>query len=90
MKDDVESFNSIYQELALLIGLENCLKFYQSYKGLTITFPTRLINSDSIKKEIEERFRLKGEISKKEVQRLAIRHELSERQIRRYIKEINQ
>lgn len=45
-------FNPIYEEIAEEFGYEVALKIYQLYKGMQITFPTRLFNPEYVKQQI--------------------------------------
>lgn len=80
--------NGVYKQLAQIIGLEDCLLIYKNYKGLTITFPTKLIDSEYVKRIVEAHLMTGQELTGKEIQGLASTYDYSERQIRRYIKEI--
>ena len=47
-----ELLNEFYQELADLIGLENAYKLYDTYQGLSYTFPMRLYDPKKVAQKI--------------------------------------
>ena len=49
---DTESLNEVYGDMAEIIGLENVYELYRNYKGLQITFPTRLLKRDYVKQQV--------------------------------------
>ena len=89
MKDtqDINGLNGIYKAIAQLTSIDDCLLLYQNFKGLTVTFPTKLLDSDYVKDYLRQAL-LQGEtFPKEEIQRLAIAFDYSERQIRRFLSE---
>ncbi len=74
---NVESINEIYRELAELIGMEKTLKIYRNYKGLQVSFPTRLYDRKHVINQAIEANK-KGKC----IKHLAIKYEYSERWIR--------
>lgn len=85
MKQDIEGLNEVYQLIAQVTSVEDTLKLYQQFKGLTITFPTKLINREYIVKTLKKELMYKDKLSMKEIQNYARRFDYSERQIKRFI-----
>lgn len=86
---EAEGLNGIYKQLAKVVGVDNCLAIYKEFKGITVTFPTKLIDSAFIKLELEENILGGKEYSRQDIQQMAVHYDYSERQIRRYLKDIN-
>ena len=76
-----ELFNSIYKEISEEFGFDVAIRMYQTYKGMQITFPTRLFNPDYVKNQIPI------EYDGTNIKQLAKKYEYSEKTIRRMIKE---
>lgn len=87
-KDELDGLNGVYKQMATLIGIDNCLAIYKEFKGITITFPTKLIDSEFVKKQIAMDIDAGKEYTGKEIKKVAHYYDYSERQIRRYIKQI--
>lgn len=75
-------FNSVYEEISEEFGYEVALKMYQVYKGMQITFPTRLFNPDYVKKQIPI------EYDGTNIKQLAKKYGYSEKTIRRILKDL--
>lgn len=88
VKKEVEGLNDLYETIARITSIEDCLALYQQFKGLAVTFPTKLISSSYVKQTIQKELQKQSSLSKKEIQRLAIQFDYSERQIRRFLKEV--
>ncbi len=73
-------FNSVYEEISEEFGYEVAIRVYQIYKGMQITFPTRLFNPDYVKVQIPI------EYNGKNVKQLAKKYGYSEKTIRRMLK----
>ncbi len=56
MSEEVIKYNQIYNELCDLIGEENMSIVYENFKGMQISFPTRLYTKDYIIQQIRERY----------------------------------
>lgn len=74
------SFNTIYKELADLIGIENTLKLNSIYGGQQISFPKKIISS----KYCEEQIRL--EYDGNNLKQLSKKYGYTERWIRSILK----
>lgn len=75
-------FNSIYEEISEEFGFDVAIKMYQIYKGMQITFPTRLFNPEYVKRQIPI------EYDGTNIKQLAKKYGYSEKTIRRMVKEI--
>ncbi|WP_242985451.1 Mor transcription activator family protein [Vallitalea okinawensis] len=73
--------NSIYKDMAEILGVEVTLLIYKHYKGLQVTFPTRLLSKDYVKELIRQEF------DGRNTKELARKYEYSERWIRKIIAE---
>lgn len=89
MDKEMKGLNGVYKTIAQLIGLEECLVLYKHLKGLSITFPTKLIDPEYVKKQIRKKLQEEGMLTREEIQQLAIYYDYSERQIRRFLQEIS-
>ena len=52
----IENLNSIYAELANLVGLDVALEIHKHYNGQQITFPSRLFDKSFVEQEIARRY----------------------------------
>ena len=75
-----ELFNLVYEEILEELGFEVALRMYQMYKGMQITFPTRLFNPEYVKNQIPI------EYDGTNIKQLAKKYGYSEKTIRRMIK----
>lgn len=75
-------FNGIYDELTELVGEKITEILYQQYKGMKITFPSRLLSRDYQKEYIRDH------MDTMSMRELAFETGYSERNIQRIIKEI--
>lgn len=87
MKKDIEGLNDIYDLIAQTTSVEDALKLYHQFKGLTITFPTKLISKDYIVQTLKNELLRQGALSNREIQYFARRFDYSERQIKRFVQE---
>ena len=55
-KIEVELLNEFYAELTELIGFENVYKIYETYRGLSYTFPMRLYDPKKVAAKIVTRY----------------------------------
>lgn len=72
-------FNSIYKDIAEAFGVDIAIQIYQMYKGMQITFPTRLFNPDYVRKQVPI------EYNGTNIKQLAKKYGYSEKTIRRMI-----
>lgn len=78
---NVKLFNSIYNDISEVFGVDVAIHMYQQYKGLQISFPTRLFNTEYVKKQVPL------EYNGSNLKELAKKYGYSEKTIRRMIKE---
>ncbi len=90
MKDQIEELNGIYKAIAQLTSIDDCLIIYQNFKGLSVTFPTKLIDVKYVKKYLRKELTKKETLTKAEIQKMAVSFDYSERQIRRFLQEEKQ
>ena len=74
-----ELFNSVYNDLAEAFGIDTAIQIYQMYKGMQISFPTRLFNPEYVRKNIPK------EYDGTNIKQLAKKYGYSEKTIRRMI-----
>ena len=74
-------FNSVYNEISGTFGVDVAIQMYQTYKGMQITFPTRLFNPDYVKSQVPI------EYDGRNIKQLAKKYGYSEKTIRRMVKE---
>lgn len=87
---EVEGLQDIYRLIAQLTSMEDCFVLFQHLKGLTINFPTKLLDPTYVKKYLRREFQKNQPITKKMIQQWALSFDYSERQIRRLLKEIKE
>lgn len=80
LKKEASCYNSIYKELAEIVGVDATLKIYLIFKGQQITFPVRLYSPDSIKEIVIREF------DGGNLKELARKYGYSEKTIRRMIR----
>lgn len=81
MNVDKQLFNSVYKDIAEAFGMDVAIQFYQMYKGMQISFPTRLFNPDYVRTQIPI------EYDGTNIKQLAKKYGYSEKTVRRMIKE---
>lgn len=74
-----KNLNGIYKDMAELLGVEVTLMVFNHYKGLQVTFPTRILSKSYVKEQIKKEF--DGSNTKQ----LARKYDYSERWIRQII-----
>ncbi len=74
-------FNAVYNDISEVFGVDVALQMYQMYKGMQISFPTRLFNPDYVKNQVPI------EYDGKNIKQLAKKYGYSEKTIRRMVKE---
>ena len=75
-------FNSIYNDISEAFGMDVAIQMYQTYRGMQITFPTRLFNPEYVKTQVPI------EYDGTNIKQLAKKYGYSEKTIRRMIKDI--
>ncbi|MGN0635303.1 MAG: Mor transcription activator family protein [Acutalibacteraceae bacterium] len=76
-----EALGGIYRELATLVGVENTLKIYETYRGQQVTFPVTLYSRVYLAEQIVR------EYDGRNVKQLATTFGYSEKWIRKIVKE---
>ena len=54
--ENLVEYNQIYNELNDLIGEENMMKVYQNFRGMQISFPSKLYTKEYIVEQIAVRY----------------------------------
>lgn len=72
--------NGIYKDFAEILGYEVTVLIFKYFKGLQVTFPTKILSKEYVREKILE------EYSGDNIKTLARRYEYSERWIRKIIK----
>jgi Mor family transcriptional regulator len=75
------NLNGIYKDMAEVLGIEVTIKIYKNYKGLQVTFPTRLLAKEYVIEQANK------EYNGKNIKQLAIKYSYSERWLRQMLKE---
>ena len=75
-----EGFNSIYKEIADLIGVDNTYVLYTNMRGLQVSFPKRLYTTEFILMEYELD-------SSQDIRKLAQKYDYTEKYLRQLLKE---
>ena len=75
-------FNSVYEEISEEFGFDVAIRMYQIYKGMQISFPTRLFNPEYVKNQIPI------EYDGTNIKQLAKKFGYSEKTVRRMIKDL--
>lgn len=88
MTKELSSLNEVYQTIAKVTSLDDALRLYQEFKGLTITFPTKLISADYVKQYLKKETQKGHQLSSRDIQQLAREVDYSERQIRRFLSDV--
>jgi len=74
-------FNGIYEELALLVGIDTVIKIYDAFKGQQITLPKRLFSQEFVTEQI-----LKCCTDTQTIKAMALKYGYTERWIRSILK----
>ena len=56
MAEEINKYNQIYNELCDLIGEENMTLVYENFKGMQVSFPSRLYTKEYAIQQIRERY----------------------------------
>ncbi len=56
MSEEISKYNQIYGELCDLIGEEHMSLVYESFRGMQVSFPSRLYTKEYIIQQIKERY----------------------------------
>lgn len=75
-------FNSVYEEISEEFGFDVAIRIYQIYKGMQISFPTRLFNPEYVKKQVPI------EYDGTNIKQLTKKYGYSDKTVRRMIKDL--
>ncbi len=78
---DNELLNSVYKEIADVLGMDVAMDIYKMFKGQQISFPVRFLNPARIQKIIIQ------EYDGTNVKALATKYNYSEKTVRRIIRD---
>ncbi len=83
VKEEIQGahLNGIYKDFAEVLGLEITIQIYNHFKGLQVTFPTKLLSLEYVKGNIIDKY------NGSNARELARRYGYSERWIRQIVKE---
>lgn len=76
---DYEKLNSLYRDLADMVGYDNAVKLYDAYKGTQLTFPKKLYSREYITKCIID------EYDGTNIKDLSTKYDYSERWVRKIL-----
>ena len=83
LKNENDSLNNVYKEIADELGLEAAKTIYCMFRGQQISFPLRFMSPEKIREKVIEEF------NGTNVRELARKYDYSEKTIRRIIREKN-
>ncbi len=83
MDNEYDMYNSVYKELAEMLGIDAALKIFGQFKGQQVSFPIRLYNSDFVRTSVIR------EYNGSNIRTLAKKYDYSEKTIRRMLKTEN-
>lgn len=81
-KKEKPVLNGIYESLSDLIGFDNVLKIYESFKGSQVNFPTRLFSKEFVLQETLKSY----DGTSKSINLIATKYQYSERTLRKMMK----
>ncbi len=84
LKNNLNSLNDVYRDIADEIGIENAFAIYKLFHGTQVSFPNRLFSKEYIHRAII------SEYNGNNVSQLAQKYNYSERSIWRILKETKQ
>lgn len=76
------TLNGVYETIADLIGFDNAIKLYDSFRGSQINFPTRLFSKEFVVQEALKTY----DGTSESINLIATKYNYSERTIRKLIK----
>ena len=56
MENKNSVYNQIYEEICELIGEETMVRIYEEFKGMQVSFPSKLYTKEYVMEEIEKRY----------------------------------
>lgn len=76
------TLNGVYESMSEIIGFDNVVKLYESFKGSQINFPTRLFSKDFVLQEALKAY----DGTSESINLIATKYSYSERTIRKLLK----
>lgn len=76
------SLNGVYEYFAELVGYDNAVKIYESFRGSQVNFPTKLFSKEFVVNEALKAY----DGTTESINRIAIKYNYSERTLRKVIK----
>ena len=76
------SLNGVYEYFAELVGYDNAVKIYESFRGSQVNFPTKLFSKEFVLQEAIKNY----EGTSESIKRIATKYNYSERTIRKLLK----
>lgn len=77
------TLNGVYETMSEIIGFDNVVKLYESFKGSQINFPTRLFSKEFVLQEALKSY----DGTSKSINLIATKYSYSERTIRKLLKD---
>lgn len=77
------TLNGVYETMSEIIGFDNVVKLYESFKGSQINFPTRLFSKEFVLQEALKTY----DGTSESINLIATKYSYSERTIRKLLKE---
>lgn len=77
------TLNGVYETISELIGFDNAVKIYESFRGSQVNFPTRLFSKEFVLQEAIKAY----DGTSESVNLIAIKYNYSERTVRKLLKE---
>lgn len=76
------TLNGVYETMSEIIGFDNVVKLYESFKGSQINFPTRLFSKEFVLQEAIKSY----DGTSESINLIATKYSYSERTIRKLLK----
>lgn len=76
------TLNGVYKTMSEIIGFDNVVKLYESFKGSQINFPTRLFSKEFVLQEALKSY----DGTSESINLIATKYSYSERTIRKLLK----
>ena len=75
--------NGVYENISELIGFDNAVKLYESFRGSQVNFPTRLFSKEFVLQEAIIAY----DGTSESINKIATKYNYSERTIRKLLKD---
>ena len=77
------TLNGVYENISELIGFDNAVKLYESFRGSQVNFPTRLFSKEFVLQEAIKAY----DGTSESINKIATKYNYSERTIRKLLKD---